>query len=468
MRLAVPSALPTLSLLARSLAIALAVTALAGCKPSGDTATAPPAGAPAATAPAPAATALTDQDITEAYHYLLGRLLVLRQAQLDFGQEGFKWNEIIHRDVGGVAWANPNLDVAYSEAWIAVDENSCTIFSVPDIQGRYYTVQFLNGWGETVANINERNYPDHASGDFWVCMKGANVQVPADAKRIDLPGKTARVLSRVELGADPKQAATLQKQITVRASGTPVIAELPRTPDFPNDKLPGAEAFDAATVEAALSEPDINPGMEAVQAKVRAVAQAVQDPAQRARVDQVIREQSQPAMQKAFASMGTLRDGWARPDVAGNYGNDYLSRTLVDFGGIWANNRDEVVYFKTHTDATGTPLDGGNTYTVHFKQGDLPADHVKYFWSVIAVDSEKFQVIPNPRNRFLLNNQSKLTYGPDGSLTLYLAPERPKNAPDGNWLPTPKGQNYHLTFRMYGPDEAVLDGTWFPAPIMKQ
>ena len=98
------------------------------------------------------------QDISDAYLYLLARCRAAPGAA-GLRQEGFKWNEIAHREVGGVAWANPNLDVAYSEAWVAVDENSCTVFSVPQIKGRYYTVQFLNGWGETVANINERNYP---------------------------------------------------------------------------------------------------------------------------------------------------------------------------------------------------------------------------------------------------------------------------------------------------------------------
>src|ERR1700709_1685105 len=91
---------------------------------------------------------IADQDISDAYVYLLGRLLVTRQQQLDF-QEGFKWNEIVHRKPGAVDWPNPNLDVAYSEAWVAVDESSCRIVSVPKVEGRYYTVHFLNGWGET-------------------------------------------------------------------------------------------------------------------------------------------------------------------------------------------------------------------------------------------------------------------------------------------------------------------------------
>ena len=91
--------------------------------------------------------------------------LVLRQENLDF-KEGFKWNEIIHRAPGGVDWANPNLDVVYSEAWMALDEKSCTLIEIPEIKGRYYTVQALNGWGEVTANINERNFPKHPFGQI--------------------------------------------------------------------------------------------------------------------------------------------------------------------------------------------------------------------------------------------------------------------------------------------------------------
>ena len=123
-------------ILSTVIAIGVAAVGLAACqKPAEQSSNAPAAST--ASAPAAAANAVSDQDITDAYLYLLGRLFVLRQEQLDFTKEGFKWNEIAHRTVGGVAWANPNLDVAYSEAWVAVDENSCTIFSVPTIEGRY-------------------------------------------------------------------------------------------------------------------------------------------------------------------------------------------------------------------------------------------------------------------------------------------------------------------------------------------
>jgi hypothetical protein len=144
---------------------------------------------------------IDDQEISDAYIYLLGRLLITRQQQLDF-QEGFQWNELVHRKPGGVDWPNPNLDVAYSEAWVAVDEHSCTLVSVPKITGLYYTVHFLNGWGETLANINERVFPNQPSGEFAMCLKGANVALPAHARCIDVPVQYARVLARFELGAD--------------------------------------------------------------------------------------------------------------------------------------------------------------------------------------------------------------------------------------------------------------------------
>src|SRR5512137_1813494 len=81
---------------------------------------------------------VSDKDIVEAYQYMLGRWLVLRQETRDL-KGGMKWNEVTHRAPGGVDWANPNLDVAYSEAWIAVDDTSCTLVTLPKITGRYYT-----------------------------------------------------------------------------------------------------------------------------------------------------------------------------------------------------------------------------------------------------------------------------------------------------------------------------------------
>ena len=228
-----------------------------------------------------AAATIGEQEISDSYIYLLGRLLVTRQQQLDF-KEGFKWNELLHRKPGAVDWPNPNLDVAYSEAWAAVDENCFLLVTVPKITGRYYTVEFLNGWGETLANINERVFPDKAYGEFAVCFKGSNVSIPEGARRVDLPVKYSRVLLRVELGANWDEAIALRKQFKFKAVGTPKkLPDIPKTVMFDMEKLPGVEAFESATI-ALDSEADINPGMEKLAANTRAIANAIKDPTERA------------------------------------------------------------------------------------------------------------------------------------------------------------------------------------------
>ena len=418
--------------------------------------------------PTPASPTPSESEISDSYIYLLSRLLVLRQQQLDF-QEGFRWNELLHRKPGEVDWPNPNLDVAYSEAWVAVDEKSCLIVSVPKITGRYYTVQFLNGWGETVANINERVFPQHPNGEFAICLQGSNVRIPADAQRVDVPVKFMRVLSRVQLGSNWDEAVTLQRTFEFRTIGEPALPTVPKTLIFDIEALPGVEAFDSAEL-ALNSEADINPDMEQLQASTRAIAQAINDPATRTRVDQTIRAQAFADIKRAMPNIGhgTVRNSWALPPTSGVYGNDWLVRTLINYGGIWANTPEEVIYYKGFVDPSGAPLSGDHVYTLHFTKEQLPLQFATYFWSVIAVDAVHRRVLANPLKRYLLNQETNPQYGEDGSLTLYFADAKPKDAPDGNWLPTPKGIGYSLTFRFYRPKGTVADRSYFPPPLVKQ
>jgi hypothetical protein len=401
---------------------------------------------------------VSDKDIVEAYHYMLGRWLVLRQETRDL-KGGMKWNGVTHRAPGGVDWANPNLDVAYSEAWIALDETSCTLATLPKIAERYYTVEVLNGWGEVTANINERNFPKHPSGSFALCLKGAKVNLPADVQRIDLPNRKSRVLMRIELGARPEEAIALQKQIAMKATGNPKVEDTVVKFDFANDRLPGVEAFDQ-TERILEAEPDINRGMRRPQRRARAVALAAKDPKERAKIDAVIREQAIPAFEELALHSGPVKNGWIHPRAFGNYANDYAMRSVVNLVGIWANNAKEAVYFGI------VGLDGGETYLQTYPKTALPGSKAKYFWSVIAVDGDKFQVIPNSLNRYLLNKQSALKPNPDGSVTLAFAPRLPAGVPEANWLPTPEGKRYNLTYRFYGPAKDVVGGQYYPPALI--
>ncbi|KQV33279.1 DUF1214 domain-containing protein [Rhizobium sp. Root1204] len=205
-------------------------------------------------------------------------------------------------------------------------------------------------------------------------------------------------------------------------------------------------------------------------AKVREIAAQIKDGAEeREHVDTVIKTIAVPEIAKAGAIIGhgKISNGWARPGVVGEYGIDYLTRTLVNYRGLWANIKPEVLYYRGGSDADGAELNGDHAYTLTFPKDALPPRFAKYFWSVIAVDSTRFRVLPNPKQRFLLNDATNPEYREDGSLTLYFAAEKPKDAPDGNWLPTPRGQTYRLTFRYYGPIDGVANGTYWPPALIR-
>ena len=98
------------------------------------------------------------------------------------------------------------------------------------------------------------------------------------------------MLLRVELGANWDDAVALQKQFKFEAIGTPKqLPEIPKTVMFDIEKPPTVEAFDFARL-ALDTEADINPGMETVAANARIISEAVKDPAERARVDKIIRD----------------------------------------------------------------------------------------------------------------------------------------------------------------------------------
>ena len=139
----------------------------------------------------------------------------------------------------------------------------------------------------------------------------------------------------------------------------------------------------------------------------------MKDPAERVRVDQVIRDKAMPDFYKASAILGhgTKRNNWVRPGTVGVYGNEWLTRTLINQGGIWANTMDEVVYFKGSVDADGAALSGDHVYTITFPKDALPASFANYFWSVIAVDATNFRVLPYSSFDSLLSRKRFFGFG---------------------------------------------------------
>ena len=412
-------------------------------------------------------TAIDHEVVTEAYIYLLGRALVIRQEHLDIEGQGMHYNEVHHNPLASVDFVNPNMSVTNSQLWIAVGDDTPVLLEIPEIEGRYYTAQICDEWGEVITNINPRNYPLQPYGKFVFVAPGYVGEVPEDAVRIDLRSSRGKMLARVELQDDPEGAVALQKQITARPLGDPDFPEAVAMPEFDNTSLIGVDLFEKAE-EILVSAPDISPIAAQMQAKVRTVARQAADPAAREAIEALLRDEVIPAFRRyAVTEAGVSRNNWLGTLVIGNYGEDYRIRTAANLVGIWANARHEVVYHVTTRDGEGELLDGSSQYTLHFPKDALPQSVVNEFWSLTLVSLPDFRPVPNDLDRFALSTWSGVRKEADGSLKLLIAPEPREDLPGSNWLPSPDGQPFSLTFRSYVPKSAVQNGEWFPPVVEK-
>jgi hypothetical protein len=408
----------------------------------------------------------SDDDIRETYVYLLARMLVVRQETTDSAAEGFAYNTMSYNPLGSADFVNPNLDVAYVEAWFAVDDHSAVLLEVPEITGRYYTAQILDEWGEVIVNINDRATPFRPHGTFALTKPGALVNIPDGVPRITLHSGKAKMLARVELAGDPDTAVRLQKQFTATPLGDITVPKPPAIPRFDNEKLMGSEIFDHADAVLA-SALDVSPVAVRMQLQARAIADYVASSADaRAAVDTLLSDTVVPQFREyAYTRSAPVINNWIVATQGGIYGSDYTMRTVANLIGLWANTPTEVVYYSGSMDAAGNALDGTSSYVLHFPADSLPSTVVGGYWSVILLSVPDFKVVPNPANRFNVNSHSQLAYEPDGSLKIGVGSRCPSGVAESNWLPAAAGRRFSLTFRCYLPKPAAREGKWAPPPI---
>jgi hypothetical protein len=411
---------------------------------------------------------MSEQDVIDAYMYVLGRYLVIRQEHIDIAEEGVDYNVIKYNELGKAEFVNPNLDVAYLEAWFAVDEKTPVILEVPKVEGRYYTAQIMDEWADILYNINERNFPDHPYGRFALCLRGSNPTIPEGAVRLDLPSRKAKMLARVERKGDDAGAVRLQHSFKIIPTGAPTIEPAVKIPMFTNAEPITVDAFDQPMLDQVLaSAPDAMELASGMQTRARSIADFVaHDEVNRDAIDTILKQKALPALVQFIRSYGDKRGGWiATTGKETGFGEDYWFRTGANYAGIWWNNNKEVVYFVGEVDDGGAPLIGDNAYVIHFKPEDLPAKHVNAYWSLTLMSLPDYRVVPNRLDRYNFNSRSQFEYEPDGSLKLYLAGDRPEGAPESNWLPAPQGKPFTLNLRMYVPKPEVLTGDYYVPPI---
>ncbi|GAA1738855.1 DUF1254 domain-containing protein [Isoptericola hypogeus] len=420
---------------------------------------------------------LTDEQITEAWVYVLGRYLVLRQEHVDLAEPGVGYNVLKHNPPvlagtgAGAAptFVNPNLDVVYSEAWVAVDERTPALLEVPDVPaGTYYTAQIVDEWAEIVQNVNERTLPEHPHGTYALCLAGSSPQIPDGAYRIDLPSAKAKVLTRVQIVDDVAKAVDLQHRFTVRSTGHPQIEPAVDVPMFTNAEPAASALFERPRLDQALAAPDRSgrlpdmlPLLDALSSYVAA------DPAHAAALDAFVRTTSFPGFLYLMTHLSEAHHGWTSTGDRDSFGDDVGFRTAANFAGIWWNAASEAIYMPLQTDAAGVEPTGGTVYRQRFAPGDGPGDHVDGYWSLTVYAYPSMMLVPNPAGRYEVSYRSRLALDDDGGFTLVFATRRPSDVAEENWLPLPPdGERFTAILRTYLPRPEVRSGAWTPPAIV--
>jgi len=159
-----------------------------------------------------------------------------------------------------------------------------------------------------------------------------------------------------------------------------------------------------------------------------------------------------------------LVNGWlyTSSNIA-RYGTDYEFRAVIALTEPGACPSEIAICPSTQADSNEEPLDGANTYVLHFEADELPP--CREFWSLAAYDSFGF-LIKNPLDKYTVRSKDDLVRGDDGSIDIYLQAETPGEDLEANWLPI-GSEPFQLMLRIYMPEESVVNLEWKPPAVTK-
>lgn len=117
-------------------------------------------------------------------------------------------------------------------------------------------------------------------------------------------------------------------------------------------------------------------------------------------------------------------------------------------------------YLAAYRDSNDDFLMGDNVYQLTLPK-NVPA---KNFWSVTAYHPDTRSLLQNGEDKPSVSTYDKPDMNPDGTTTIWFAPEAPKGK-EKNWVKTIPGEGWEILIRLYGPLEPFFEQTWKPDNI---
>jgi hypothetical protein len=136
---------------------------------------------------------------------------------------------------------------------------------------------------------------------------------------------------------------------------------------------------------------------------------------------------------------------------------DYHARGALYYAIITSvkNYGSATYYLDIAETPDGEWLDGSRNYKLTMPAG-VP---VRDFWAITTYDLETASYLRNIEKSSIDSTMEKVKKNDDGSVTIYFGPT-PEKGKEDNWLGTDPERRFFLLGRFYGPEPALLDGSF--------
>ncbi|QEK90582.1 DUF1254 domain-containing protein [Achromobacter insolitus] len=468
----------------RLVALALSFAAVAAVAP-----TVPAHATPPVPTPAAAATEAASQAAMEGYLYFYP-LVTMDLTRRQFihparGAEGAPANAFLHgralpQPQAATPWANP--DMLRSVGWLDLTSGP-VVLSVPDTQGRLYTLTLLDMWTDVFATLGKRS-TGTAKGNTVIVPPGWSGVLPSGMARIDAPTAYvwAKNLIQVDGPADYPAVHALQDGFVLTPLAQwnlPAQSQRVKADPSLNLQIPVREQVESMPADAffeyaaeLLRKNPPHPTDQPVLAKLRNAGLIAGQPLDFDKLGHPVKQGLRRGLRAARERMttaagGTVRsvNGWHQETASiGVYGNSYLRRALAAQAQPGSGLPEDLSVLLLAADSQGAPLDAAHGYTLRFESDQLPP--AAALWSLAAYDAQGMP-FANALNRYALGDRDPLQYNADGSLDLRISHAPPAPEQQSNWLPLPATGPISVLLRVYAPKPALLDGLWTPPALQR-
>ncbi|WP_300386523.1 DUF1254 domain-containing protein [Clostridium sp.] len=368
----------------------------------------------------------------------------------------------------------PNIDVLYSGAWVNLEDQPVIVY-VPDMGDRYYAIQVSDMYSNVEGYIGTRTTGTKEGfyaivGPEWEGDLGVKVDgiINVDTNYTWL---FPRIFTKDQ--ADLEVVHTLQDKLNIlpldkyKKHGRKALKKT--YPQKDDGMQLEEEPYGKIEYFEVLNEILDEIGMPESEAELMARFDSIGiGPNSEFEVDSLSPELKEIFTNVAIESEQLITyvlnmpsqtiNGWGGSKKVGLFGDDYFLRALCARGGIGGNTAEEAYYPNSYFDVDNGRYNGSNDYTLTFPAGKIPP--VNAFWSLTLYDSSNHCLTDNVINKYAIRDvDSELKYNEDGSLTMYIQSEAPVGF-EGNWLPSPKGKEFHIIFRAYMPGQEWFTGEY--------